>query len=119
MAKDQKAPRAALDDPQTFAVTFTDKDLPQEDADHNRPLFVSGYICERRISRMLIGSGSSMNILPLQTLKLLGIPTDELQQSRILIQGFNQNGLRALGKVALHSTIGELENTSWFHMIDA
>ncbi|GAA0142308.1 hypothetical protein LIER_03240 [Lithospermum erythrorhizon] len=68
---------------------------------------------------MLADGGSAVNILPLQTLKLLGISTDELQQSCILIQGFNQNGQRALGKVALHLTIGELEITSRFHVIDA
>ncbi|GAA0175803.1 hypothetical protein LIER_41979 [Lithospermum erythrorhizon] len=116
--EDQKAPREALSNPQTFVVTFTDEDLPQEDVDHNRPLYVSAYICERRINRMLVDGGSVVNILPFQRLKLLGISTDELQQSRILIQGFNQNGQRALGKVALHLTIEELEITSWFHVID-
>ncbi|GAA0144320.1 hypothetical protein LIER_04802 [Lithospermum erythrorhizon] len=119
MVEDEEAPRAALDNPQTFDVTFINEDLPQEDVDHNRPLYMSRYICKRRISRMLVDGGSPINILPLRTLKLLGISTDELQQSRILIQGFNQNGQRALGKVALHLTIGKLKTTSWFHLIDA
>ncbi|GAA0165040.1 hypothetical protein LIER_20540 [Lithospermum erythrorhizon] len=76
MAEDQEAPKATLSNPQSFAVTFTDEDLPEEDVDHNRLLYVSGYICERKISRMLVDGGLAVNILPLQTLKLLGISGD-------------------------------------------
>ncbi|GAA0153191.1 hypothetical protein LIER_11493 [Lithospermum erythrorhizon] len=63
---------------QTFAITFTDGDLPQEDGTHNKPLYVSGYVNENRISRMLVDGGSAVNILPLQTLKLLGISIGDL-----------------------------------------
>ncbi|GAA0173819.1 hypothetical protein LIER_27355 [Lithospermum erythrorhizon] len=104
---------------QTFAVTFTNEDLPQEDGVHNNPLYVSGYVNESRISRMLVDGGSAVNILPLQTLKLLGISTEDLQQSHIIIQGFNQGGERTLGKVSLDLVIRKLETTSWFHVIDA
>ncbi|GAA0156750.1 hypothetical protein LIER_14165 [Lithospermum erythrorhizon] len=36
--------------PQSFAVTFTDEDIPKEDGDHNRPLYVFGYLCIVKIS---------------------------------------------------------------------
>ncbi|GAA0159754.1 hypothetical protein LIER_16460 [Lithospermum erythrorhizon] len=36
-----------------------------------------------------------------------------------MIQSFNQGGERTLRKVSLHLVIGELESTSWFHVIDA
>ncbi|GAA0170942.1 hypothetical protein LIER_25093 [Lithospermum erythrorhizon] len=68
---------------------------------------------------MPVDGRSAVNILPLQTLKLLHISTDDLQQSRIIIQGFNQGRERTLGKVSLHLVIGESETTSWFHVIDA
>ncbi|GAA0174419.1 hypothetical protein LIER_27812 [Lithospermum erythrorhizon] len=104
---------------QTFAITFTDGDLPQEDGTHNKPLYVSGYVNEIRINRMLVDRGSAVNILPLQALKLIDISTEDLQQSRIIIQGFNQDGERMLGKLGLHLVLGELETTAWFHVIDA
>ncbi|GAA0171787.1 hypothetical protein LIER_25742 [Lithospermum erythrorhizon] len=50
---------------------------------------------------------------------MLIISTEDLQQSRIIIQGFNQGGDRTLRKVSVHLVIGELETTSWFHVIDA
>ncbi|GAA0169127.1 hypothetical protein LIER_23677 [Lithospermum erythrorhizon] len=58
MTEDQEVPRVALSSPQTFTVTFTDEDLPQEDADLNRPLYLSGFICERKIGRMLVDVGA-------------------------------------------------------------
>ncbi|GAA0174312.1 hypothetical protein LIER_27733 [Lithospermum erythrorhizon] len=47
-----EAPQAAPKLPQSFAVTFKDQDMPEEDGDHNRPLYISGYLCEAKISRM-------------------------------------------------------------------
>ena len=41
---------------------------------------------------------------------------DELLPSKLMIQGFNQGGQRAIGKIRLHMLIGEME---FFHVIDA
>ncbi|GAA0182860.1 hypothetical protein LIER_30443 [Lithospermum erythrorhizon] len=35
-----------------------------------------------------------------------------------MIRGFNQGGQQAMGKVSIHLVIGDLETTSWFHLID-
>ncbi|GAA0155096.1 hypothetical protein LIER_12909 [Lithospermum erythrorhizon] len=102
----QQAPKVALDGRQTFTVTFLDEDPPQEGDDHNRTLYVSEYICEKKVDKMLVNGGSVVSILSLQTLELLGISTDELQQTRLLIQRFNQNGQRNIGNISLHLTIG-------------
>ncbi|GAA0138456.1 hypothetical protein LIER_00203 [Lithospermum erythrorhizon] len=39
---------------------------------------------------MLVDGGSAVNILPFQTLKLLGVSTEDLQQSRIIIQALQE-----------------------------
>ena len=36
-----------------------------------------------------------------------------------MIQGFNQGGQRAIGKIRLHMLIGEMESSALFHVIDA
>ena len=36
-----------------------------------------------------------------------------------MIQGFNQGGQRAIGKIRLHMLIGEVESSALFHVIDA
>ena len=44
---------------------------------------------------------------------------DELLPSKLMIQGFNQGGQRAIGKIRLHMLIGEMESSVLFHVIDA
>ncbi|KAL6316108.1 hypothetical protein AAG906_015938 [Vitis piasezkii] len=39
--------------------------------------------------------------MPKTTMKRLGIATKELTQSRLMIQGFNQGGQRAIGMIRL------------------
>jgi hypothetical protein len=60
-----------------------------------------------------------VNILPLKVLKDLGISLDQLSHSRLMIQGFNQDGQRAIGKIRLNMLIGDMESGALFHVIDA
>ena len=71
------------------------------------------------VNRIFIDGGSAVNILPLKILKELGISLDELLPSKLMIQGFNQGGQRAIGKIRLHMLIGEMESSVLFHVIDA
>ncbi|KAM1569432.1 hypothetical protein ACFX10_034553 [Malus domestica] len=72
------------------AIHFTDEDLLLGSKPHNRHLFVSGYVREHKINRMLVDCGSSINIMPRSTMTTIDIKADELSLSRLLIQGFNQ-----------------------------
>ncbi|XP_012847343.1 PREDICTED: uncharacterized protein LOC105967287 [Erythranthe guttata] len=86
------------------AMTFTDDDLLLGSKPHNRPL---------------VDGGSAVNILPKSTMRQLGIATEDLSRSRLTIQGFNQEGQRAIGMVRLDLTIEELAASTLFHVIDA
>ena len=66
-------------------ITFTDNDLLFGEALHNRPLYMVGHVLEKKINRILIDEGSGVNILPIHTMKELGITTGELSESRLLI----------------------------------
>ncbi|KAM1291749.1 hypothetical protein ACFX13_019139 [Malus domestica] len=101
------------------AIHFTDEDLLLGSKPHNRPLFISGYVREHKVSRMLVDGGSAINIMPKSTMTTIGIKVDELSLSRLLIQGFNQGGQRAMGMVRVEMTIGELKSSIIFHVIDA
>ncbi|XP_070040997.1 uncharacterized protein [Nicotiana tomentosiformis] len=63
-------------------VTFTNDDLLLGDTLHNRPLYPVGYMRDKRVNRILVDGGSSVNILPILTVKELGIPMNELLESR-------------------------------------
>ncbi|KAL4650239.1 hypothetical protein ACB092_01G073000 [Castanea dentata] len=100
-------------------LTFTDEDLLIGPKPHNRPLYVSGYVREQKIDRILIDGGSAINILSKMTMRRLGLAMEELSHSRLVIQGFNQGGQRAIGMIHLELIIGELTSNVLFHVIDS
>ncbi|KAK4382777.1 hypothetical protein Sango_2839700 [Sesamum angolense] len=59
-----------------------------------------------------------VNILPLRILKELEISIDELSNSRLMIQGFNQGGQRAVGIIE-QLTMEDMVSSALFHVIDA
>ncbi|KAK4381927.1 hypothetical protein Sango_2919800 [Sesamum angolense] len=100
-------------------ITFTDEDLLLGSKPHNRPLFVAGYVHEQKVNRILIDGGSAVNILLLRILKKLGIPIDELSNSRLMIQGFNQGGQMAVGIIRMQLTMEDMVSSALFHVINA
>ncbi|XP_073120324.1 uncharacterized protein [Henckelia pumila] len=100
-------------------LAFTDEDIPFGSDFHNRPLFVTGYSREQKVNRILIDGGSAVNIMPLRTMKELNIATEELANSRLMIQGFNQGGQRALGAIRLELIMDDMTSSAFFHVIDS
>ncbi|KAB2609177.1 S2-RNase [Pyrus ussuriensis x Pyrus communis] len=78
-----------------------------------------GYVREYKVNRMLVDGGSAINIMPKSTMTIIGIKVNELSLSRLLIQGFNQGGQKAMGMIRVEMTIGELKSSTIFHVIDA
>ncbi|XP_070019346.1 uncharacterized protein [Nicotiana sylvestris] len=74
---------------------------------------------DERVNRILVDGGSSVNILSIHTVKELGIPVNEFSKSRVMIQGLNQGGLRAIGAIRLKITIEDMQSSTWLHVIDA
>ncbi|GKV04930.1 hypothetical protein SLEP1_g17015 [Rubroshorea leprosula] len=50
---------------------------------------------------------------------LIGITVDELTSSKLLIQGFNQKGQRAIGKIRINFQITDMATSALFHVIEA
>uniref|UniRef100_A0A2N9GIS1 Uncharacterized protein n=1 Tax=Fagus sylvatica TaxID=28930 RepID=A0A2N9GIS1_FAGSY len=100
-------------------ITFTDEDLLLGSKPHNQPLFVSGYVREEKVSRILIDDGSAVNIMSKVTMKRLGIFTEELSKSRLVIQCFNQEGQRVIGIIRLDMIMEDLKTRPLFHVIDS
>jgi len=86
---------------------------------HNRPLFVTGYIQGQKVKCILVDVGSAVNIMPKSTTNDLGITVEELSKSRMMIQGFNLEGQRAIGMIRLELAMDDLFTTSIFHVIDS
>jgi hypothetical protein len=73
-------------------ISFNNKDLLLGSKLHNQLPFIKGYVDEKMVNRILVDDGSTVNILPLKTMKELGIPMDELFLSHLMIQSFNKKG---------------------------
>ncbi|KAA0033081.1 gypsy-like retrotransposase [Cucumis melo var. makuwa] len=72
--------------PYCISIDFSDKDLLLGSKLHNRPLYVSGYVQEQRVDRILIDNGPAVNIISKSTMRQLGILMDELSNSKLVIQ---------------------------------
>ncbi|KAL0404512.1 UNVERIFIED_CONTAM: hypothetical protein Sradi_2092000 [Sesamum radiatum] len=99
-------------------ITFMDKDLLLGSKPHNRPFFMAGYAREEKVNKILINGGFAVSILPLRTLKELEVPMDELSNSRLMIQGFNQEGQRAMDVIKMKLLMDDMLSTALLHVID-
>ena len=52
-------------------------------------------------------------------MRQLGILMDELSNSKLVIQGFNQGSQRVIGMIRLELIIGDLKASASFHVIDS
>ncbi|XP_070032659.1 uncharacterized protein [Nicotiana tomentosiformis] len=77
------------------------------------------YMRDERVNRILVDEGSLVNILLIHTVKELRIPMNELSESHVMIQRFNQGGQRAVGMITFRITIEDMQSSALLHMIDA
>ena len=67
----------------------------------------------------MVDSGSSINIMPLRVLESLALNVKGLTNERIMIHGFDQHGLKAMGAITLDLNIGGLKAPTKLFIIDA
>ncbi|KAA0033245.1 uncharacterized protein E5676_scaffold9G00020 [Cucumis melo var. makuwa] len=106
--------------PYCMSIDFSDEDLLLGSKLHNRPLYVSGYVREQRVDRILVDNGSAVNIMPKSTMRQLGILMEKLSNSKLVIQGFNQGSQRVIGMIdTLRTHNWCLKASALFHGIDS
>ena len=101
------------------AITFNDEDLLLGTTEHNRPLYLTGTCEGRKLNRVFIDSGASINIMPLKTIKNLTLSAKLTSNEKVAIHGFNQNTQRTIGSVTLSLRFGDLTTKAKFYVIDA
>jgi hypothetical protein len=100
-------------------INFTDDYLLIGTTDYNRPLYITGNCGGQKIGRILVDAGSSINIMPLKTLKTITLDVKNLSDEKVIIHGFNQNSQKALGAITLNLQCGSLKVPTKFYVIDA
>ncbi|XP_019246316.1 PREDICTED: uncharacterized protein LOC109225964 [Nicotiana attenuata] len=99
-------------------VTFSDDELPVEGTEHNRALYLTIKCEDSVVTRVLVDNGSTANICPLSTLNKLKVNDDRIHKNSICVRGFDGGGTDTVGDIILELTIGPVEFTMEFQVLD-
>ncbi|VFR01425.1 unnamed protein product [Cuscuta campestris] len=97
-------------------IFFTDRDLPPTGEDHNDPLVITMDINGVDVARVLVDTGSSVNILYLETFQKLRLCRTQLEPLKTPLSGFTGDTVEAEGSIVLPVELGSGEKTVWKKM---
>jgi hypothetical protein len=97
---------------------FTDFDLPPEGRKHNKALHVSVEIARTTLSRVLVDTGSSLNVLPKSTLLKLDYEGVVLRPSDLIVKAFDGSKRSVFGEVDLPIKVGPQVFDATFFVMD-
>ncbi|VFQ94882.1 unnamed protein product [Cuscuta campestris] len=89
-------------------ITFTDRDLPATGEDHNDPLVITMDMGGVDVSRVLVDTGSSVNILYLEAFEKLKLCRTRLEPLKTPLSGFTGDSVEAEGSILLTCLGSEL-----------
>ncbi|XP_070023059.1 uncharacterized protein [Nicotiana sylvestris] len=70
------------------------------------------------VTRVLVDNGYSVNIFPLSTLNKLKVDYERIYKNSICIREFDGGGKDSVGDIVLELTIGPVEFTMEFQVLD-
>ncbi|XP_058725722.1 uncharacterized protein LOC131597017 [Vicia villosa] len=95
---------------------FTDRDLPPEGRNHNKALHVSIECKGTTLSRVLVDTGSSLNVLPKLALMRIDYAGVELRPSELVVRAFDGSRRSVFGEVDLPIQVGpQIFTTTFLH----
>ncbi|VFQ93694.1 unnamed protein product, partial [Cuscuta campestris] len=97
-------------------IVFTDRDLPPTGEDHNDPLVITMDINGVDVARVLVDTGSSVNILYLETFQKLRLCRTQLEPLKTPLSGFTGDTVEAEESIVLPVELGSGEKTVWKKM---
>ncbi|VFQ94934.1 unnamed protein product [Cuscuta campestris] len=87
-------------------ITFTDRDLPAIGEDHNDPLVITMDMGGVDVSRVLVDTGSSVNVLYLDAFEKLKLCRTRLEPLKTPLSGFTGDSVEAEGSILLTCELG-------------
>ena len=87
-------------------LSFSREDLTKDGQDHNRALHISVKCQEDTLARVLVDTGSSLNVLPKRTLAKLAYQGTEMRPSALIVKAFDGSRRTVIGEVELPILIG-------------
>ncbi|XP_075101688.1 uncharacterized protein LOC142177122 [Nicotiana tabacum] len=99
-------------------ITFSDDDLPEEGAGHNRALHLMVKCEGHYVKGVMIDGGSSVDVCPLSTLQQLNIDNNRIRTSNVSIRAFDGSKRDTIGEIELTMTIGPVDFNIVFQVLD-
>ncbi|KAF8102834.1 hypothetical protein N665_0193s0017 [Sinapis alba] len=100
------------------SVTFSEGDLVDIDQPHNDPLLVELQIGTCKVTRILIHTGSSVDLIFRQTLEKMLIDLNDIKPSLRALTGFNGSSTSLLGTICLNVFAGGINKLVKFSVIN-
>jgi hypothetical protein len=85
---------------------FIDAELPVEGPSHNKALHISMKCQDNTIARVLVDTGSSLNVMPKSTLVKLSLDGPVLKPSSMIVKAFDGSQREVIGEIELPMVIG-------------
>lgn len=102
----------------SISLGFNDDELPPEGRNHNNTLHISIECVNTILSRVLINSGSSLNVLPKSSLSKLAIDELVMKPNELIVRAFNGSRRIVIGEVDLPIKIGPHTLFITFYVMD-
>ncbi|KAF8095016.1 hypothetical protein N665_0346s0013 [Sinapis alba] len=100
------------------SITFSEGDLTDIDQPHNDPLLVELQIGTCEVTRVLINTGSSVNLIFRQTLEKMMVDLKDIKSSSRALTGFNGSMTHLLGTIRLNVFARGISKLVKFSVID-
>ena len=97
---------------------FSDEEFPAEGKNHNLALHISVNCKSDSISNVLIDTGSSLNVMPMATLKKLLYPGIQLRTTSVSVRAFDGSRKTVVGDVDFPISVGPHEFEVTFQVMD-
>ncbi|XP_058726220.1 uncharacterized protein LOC131597546 [Vicia villosa] len=97
---------------------FTDTDLPSEGRNHNKALHISIECKGTTLSRVLVDTGSSLNVIPKSVLMRIDYAGVELRPSKLVVRAFDGSRRSVFGEDDLLIQVGPRIFTTTFYVMD-
>lgn len=97
---------------------FNDDELPVEGKNHNKALHISLKCIDTILSRVLVDTGSSLNVMPKTTLMKLPMEGMNMKPSTLIVKAFDGSRRAVIGEVDLPIKIGPTFFKITFQVMD-
>lgn len=83
------------------SISFCDDDLEGVDLPHNDPLVISLKVGDHSVNKILVDTGSSVNVMYNNLFKMLKLKLEDLKPTSCVMRGFNGVLVEPMGEVTL------------------